>query len=81
MRVRSLFFAQYRDLAGADERVVELPAGASVGDLVRVLRAGDDGLRGLPAAPVTAVNMDYAPASTALADGDEVAFIPPVAGG
>jgi molybdopterin synthase catalytic subunit len=81
MRVRSLFFAQYRDLAGAEERSVELPAGACVGDLVRQLRAGDDGLRALPATPVTAVNMDYAVASTPLAEGDEVAFIPPVAGG
>jgi molybdopterin converting factor small subunit len=30
---------------------------------------------------VVAVNMDYAPAATALRDGDEVALIPPVAGG
>jgi molybdopterin converting factor small subunit len=30
---------------------------------------------------VVAVNMDYAAHSTALREGDEVAFIPPVAGG
>lgn len=81
MIVRSLFFAQYRDYAGADEIAVELPEAASVADLVERLRARAAGLRKLPARPVVAVNMDYAPLSTALRDGDEVAFIPPVAGG
>ncbi|MFL5540748.1 MAG: MoaD/ThiS family protein [Longimicrobiaceae bacterium] len=81
MIVRSLFFAQYRDFAGADEMHVELPEGASVADLVVRLRAGANGLSRLPASPVVAVNMDYAPHTTALRDGDEVAFIPPVAGG
>jgi molybdopterin converting factor subunit 1 len=81
MIVRSLFFAQYRELAGADELSVELPDGARVADLVAHLRANGNGLSKLPPSPVTAVNMDYAPAATPLRDGDEVAFIPPVAGG
>jgi molybdopterin synthase catalytic subunit len=81
MIVRSLFFAQYRDFAGADEIAVELPEQASVADLVDQLRARESGLSKLPARPVVAVNMDYAPLATALRDGDEVAFIPPVAGG
>src|SRR3954470_12803209 len=72
MIVRSLFFAQYRDFAGADEMAVELPEGASVADLVVRLRGGEGGLSRLPAAPVVAVNMDYAPHSTALREGDEV---------
>jgi len=81
MIVRSLFFAQYRDYAGADEISVELPEEASVADLVDRLRARASGLSKLPSRPVVAVNMDYAPLATALRDGDEVAFIPPVAGG
>ncbi|HEX8393649.1 MAG TPA: molybdopterin converting factor subunit 1 [Longimicrobium sp.] len=81
MIVRSLFFASYRDLAGTDELALELPAGARVSDLVGRLRARGDALARLPEAPVTAVNMDYAPLSTELREGDEVAFIPPVAGG
>ncbi len=81
MIVHSLFFAQYRDFAGADELSVELPEGASVADLVRRLRAAGTGLSKLPASPVVAVNMDGAPGDTPLRDGDEVAFIPPVAGG
>jgi len=81
MIVRSLFFAQYRDFAGADELAVELPDTATVADLVTRLRVDRSGLAKLPSTPVVAVNMDYAPLATALRDGDEVAFIPPVAGG
>lgn len=81
MIVRSLFFASYRDLAGAEERRVELPEGARVADLVARLRAGGDGLAALPGSPAVAVNRRYAPLSSPLSDGDEVAFIPPVAGG
>lgn len=81
MIVRTLFFASYRDIAGADELDVELPGGASVADLVAQLRASDSRWRALPPAPAVAVNQDYAPVSTELRDGDEVAFIPPVAGG
>lgn len=81
MTVRSLFFATYRDLAGSEELTVELAAPATVADLVRELRATRSGLASLPPTPVVAVNMTYAPLSTPLRDGDEVAFIPPVAGG
>ncbi len=81
MIVRTLFFATYRDLAGTDELAVELPAGARVVDLVRRLRSGGSQLARLPETPVVAINMDYAPPGAELRDGDEVAFIPPVAGG
>jgi molybdopterin converting factor subunit 1 len=81
MIIRSLFFATYRDMAGQDELSVELPDGASIAELVAGLRARGGGLSRMPESPVTAVNMDYAPLATVLRDGDEVAFIPPVAGG
>lgn len=81
MQIRSLFFASYRDLADADERVAQLPARANVADLIAHLRTSDPRLAGLPETPVVAVNMTYAPLATSLRDGDEVAFIPPVAGG
>ena len=80
MRVRTLFFATYRDLAGTDELDLELPAGATAADLVARLRTRDR-LSCLPTDPALAVNQEYAPLSTALADGDEVALLPPVAGG
>ncbi len=81
MKVRAVFFASYRDAAGTGERWVELPADARAGDLVQELRAADPRLQSLPERPALAVNMRYAALSAPLADGDEVAFIPPVAGG
>ncbi len=80
VRVKSLFFAVYRDLIGADELEFELPEGSTVGALIEIVRtrAGADRL---PPSLVVAVNQDYAPIDTVLHDGDEVAFIPPVAGG
>lgn len=81
MRIRTLFFASYRDLAGRDEMAVELASDARVADLLYYLRSAGDGLAALPASPAVAVNMAYAPPSTPLREGDEVALIPPVGGG
>jgi molybdopterin converting factor subunit 1 len=80
IRVTSLFFAAYRDVLGTAEAEVELPEGASVGDLVQIIRNRPGG-DGIPASPAVAVNQEYSRPDRRLRDGDEVAFIPPVAGG
>jgi len=80
VRVRSLFFASYRDLVGAAELDLELPAGSTVSELIQLVRTRP-GAQALPESPAVAVNQAYASADTVLQDGDEVAFIPPVAGG
>ncbi len=80
VRVKSLFFAAYRDLIGADELEFELPEGSTVGALIEIVRTRAGAGR-LPPSLVVAVNQDYASIDTVLHDGDEVAFIPPVAGG
>ncbi|MFQ5536345.1 MAG: MoaD/ThiS family protein [Gemmatimonadota bacterium] len=79
--VHTLFFASYRDLVGVSSLDVHLPDGATVQDLVAELRGRDEGFGRLPPDPAVAVNRTYAPLSTPLHAGDEVAFIPPVAGG
>lgn len=78
MRIRSLFFASYRDLLGTEELEFELPEGSTVSELTGLVRAQGGAL---PERPVVAVNREYASPDTRLKDGDEVAFIPPVAGG
>lgn len=79
MRIRTLFFATYRELAGAETLDVDLPPGATAADLVARLR--QSGMARLPAEPALAVNQEYAALTTSLSDGDEVALLPPVAGG
>lgn len=81
MHVHTRFFAIYRDLVGASELSVDLSEGASVRDLVAQLRARGGGFAALPTTPAIALNRTYASVDATLADGDEVAFIPPVAGG
>ena len=80
MTVTVLLFASYADALGAPSVQLDLPTGATVKDVVKHLRQ----LRGaerLPPAPLVAVNQRFAQGSCTLHPGDEVAVIPPVAGG
>lgn len=81
LSVQTLFFAAYRDLLGTSTLSVELADGATVADLVAELRGRGAPFDALPAAPAVAVNRSYSHLSEPLSAGDEVAFIPPVAGG
>ncbi|MCG6958184.1 MAG: molybdopterin converting factor subunit 1 [Gemmatimonadetes bacterium] len=79
--VRTLFFAAHRDLMQTSELAVELSDGSTVGDLIAELRGRGGPFSGLPPDSAVAVNREYVDASRQLRQGDEVAFIPPVAGG
>lgn len=80
IQVNCRFFAAYRDSAGTEELVLRVPEGSTVADLVGLLRERS-GFASLPARPAVAVGQEYATGDRVLSDGDEVAFIPPVAGG
>ncbi len=80
MQVRVLLFAQYRDAVGTGELALELPAGATASAAVAALRAQRP-TSVIPERPVVAVNMSYASLAAVLNDGDELALLPPVAGG
>ncbi len=81
IRVRVRLFAVQRELAGTREEGLELPAGATIEDAWQAVVARHPLLA--PGRPSVrfARNAVYAPATTALEDGDEVAMIPPVSGG
>jgi len=81
LRVRVRLFAIQRELAGAKEIPLELPPGTTIEDAWAAVVARHPVLA--PGRPSLrfARNGDYAEATTPLADGDEVAFIPPVSGG
>ena len=80
MNVTVLLFASYADALGTAELELTLPAGATVSDAVREVgrRPGADRV---PPRPLVAVNERYASLDRQLVPGDEVALIPPVAGG
>jgi molybdopterin converting factor subunit 1 len=81
MRVTIRLFARLRDLAGAGELTCDMPAGASVSDVWRWLAERYPAVAAHGSSVSAAVNADYARMGTALSDGDEVAFLPPVSGG
>lgn len=81
MKVRLLFFAVLRDITGKSEAVVEVPNGTRAADVWRDLRRQHRELVGYEQPPLAAINETYVKADAPLHDGDELAFIPPVAGG
>ena len=81
MKVRLLFFAVLRDIAGTDARELSVAEGTTAREVWQMLRDAYAQLAGYTQPPMIAVNESYAAPETVLRDGDELAFIPPVAGG
>ena len=67
--------------AGASDLRRELPDGATARTAWDAIAAEFPGLADHARTMSCAVNEEYARLTTALADGDEVAFLPPVSGG
>ena len=76
-----LYFAVLRDIIGKSEADVTIPEGSRAADVWQMLRRDHRELSGYEQPPLTAINESYAAADSVLRDGDELAFIPPVAGG
>ena len=76
MNVRIRLFAALRERAGAGSLEIDLPDGATVGDVWPTLELGDE-----PPGLLYARNRAYVERTEALHAGDEVALIPPVSGG
>ncbi len=81
MEVKILLFATLRQLAGWKERVVELPGGANLGDLLKLLTEAQPQLNLSQRTIYAAVNEEYAQRDTLLKEKDVVAIFPPVSGG
>ena len=79
--VRARLFARLREQAGTDDESVELPAGSTVADVYDALQKAHPGLEADRNSVRAALNQEFADWDVVVADGDEVAFIPPVSGG
>jgi molybdopterin converting factor subunit 1 len=81
MTFRVKLFAAMSELAGGESAEVELPDGATVGDLRREVAKQLPLARTLLNSSGIAVNHDFAENDRLLQPSDEVAVIPPVSGG
>lgn len=81
MKVRVLFFSVLRDITGVDELECELPAGATMGDLLGQMEVRWPRLRDWAGSILLALDQTYVKRDAALHDQAEVALMPPVQGG
>ncbi len=81
MRVTIRLFARLRELARRDELTREVGGAATVADVWGALAREFPALEPYTRSVSAAVNDDYSPMTRALANGDDVAFLPPVSGG
>jgi molybdopterin converting factor subunit 1 len=81
MQIVVRLFATLRQQAGWKEQRFEVPAGATVADILALTSVQAPALNLDQRTLYAAVNMEYAKPDRVLVEGDEVAFFPPVSGG
>jgi molybdopterin converting factor small subunit len=74
-------FAAYAEAVGRSSVDISLPEGATVGDLLTAFRRQVPGAAALPERPLCAVNLTHVLSGHRLRNHDEVAILPPLAGG
>jgi molybdopterin synthase sulfur carrier subunit len=77
MRIQVRFFAALRERLGVAEQLLAVPDNITVAELWSLAVPDQP----LPDNVLAARNMEYVQVDCPLADGDEVAFFPPVTGG
>ena len=79
MKIQIVLLGQYRLARESNEFLVDLPAGSTAAAAVASARRGAESI--IPASPVIAINHEQSTLDAVLRDGDELALLPPVAGG
>jgi molybdopterin synthase catalytic subunit/molybdopterin converting factor small subunit len=81
MRVRILFFGMLKDIVGRPEDWLDLETGATLGRVFEHYGIQFPRIREMAGSIVLARNHEFSDTTAAIADGDEIAFLPPVSGG
>ena len=81
IRIRVLFFASLADLTGTRQMHIVMPSGSKVADAITYFERDTPGFAAYSAHVSFAVNEAFVTQDVMLADGDELAMIPPVSGG
>lgn len=79
--VKVRYFAVLRERLGLDEERFEIPADALAGGVLDAVVERHPGVAAYRSRLLLAVNEELVPASAPVADGDEIALLPPVSGG
>jgi len=78
MKIKINYFASLREAVGQGEDTINSAETSLTAEKVWALATGQECL---PDKVLVAVNQEYVDLDTAVVDGDEVAFFPPVTGG
>jgi molybdopterin synthase catalytic subunit len=81
MSVTICFYSCLKDLTGCAQTRETVPAGSTLGDLLKALAARFPELGAMEKSTLMAVGLDYQDRSYVLQEGDEVSLLPPVQGG
>ncbi len=81
MRVHVLFFGGLKDVTGRAQETIEVPEGSRLAGVFEHYANQFPKLRELGSSIVMARNHEFSPLAAAVAEGDELAFLPPVSGG
>jgi len=81
VQIKVLFFGLLKDICGCAEDRLDLPAGSTAGAVFEHYATAFPKLRQMASSIVLARNHDFATTREPLAEGDEVALLPPVSGG
>lgn len=81
VRIRVLFFGPLRDIVGLREDSLDVAEGARLETVLESYASRFPRLREMSGSLVLALNQEFSSPSAAVAEGDEVALLPPVSGG
>jgi molybdopterin converting factor subunit 1 len=81
MKVKVLLFASFREVVGTSQSTLDVRQGATLNDVWSALVAQHPRLEPHTGTAAFAINGEYARPTQPAAEGDEIAFLPPVSGG
>ncbi len=81
MTIQVHFYSFFREKTGCADTQIEVPHGATLGDLIDLIHQRFPALKPFERSTLLAVGVDYQPRSHLLQAGDMVSFFPPVQGG
>jgi molybdopterin converting factor subunit 1 len=81
VKIRVLFFGVVRDVTGVREDSLNVAEGGNIGSVFEHYASRFPQLRDMASSIVLALNQEFSPPTAPVAEGDEVAFLPPVSGG